>query len=377
MTLLCFCHLRWNFVYQRPQHLLKRFARYDRVFFIEEPVFDAETSSLEKRETPENVVILVPHLVANASHSETLHEQQTLLKDFFEDEELEDYIAWYYTPMALHLADLLPEPALTIYDCMDELSAFKFAPDQMRNNERMLLSKADVVFTGGHSLFEAKKHLHSSIYPFPSSIDKNHFGRARHHEADPADQVSILHPRIGFFGVIDERFDIELVSAIAGSKPDWHLVIIGPVVKIDPNTLPKSENIHYLGGKPYQELPDYLGGWDVAMIPFAANESTRFISPTKTPEYLAGGVPVVSTPIEDVLRPYGEMGLTAIGASPEEFIAGIKASLSLKGDPGWQRRVADFLATISWDHTWNEMNEIIQKKLIEKSSHHKTKMIHV
>ena len=224
------------------------------------------------------------------------------------------------------------------------------------------MRNADVVFTGGQSLYEAKRDKHPFINPFPSSIDRDHFAQARGAIADPEDQKSIPHPRLGFFGVIDERFDIELLDQIATARPHWQLVMIGPVTKIDPASLPQRPNIHYLGPKTYNELPQYLAGWDVALLPFAINEATRFISPTKTPEYLAAGKPVVSTPITDVVRPYGELELVRIASTPREFIAAIEESLAPDAtSEDWFNRVDRFLSQMSWNETWARMSDLIER----------------
>ena len=215
-------------------------------------------------------------------------------------------IAWYYTPMMLPFSRHI-DADVTVFDAMDELSKFKFAPVKLLELEQELIDRADVVFTGGSSLYEAKKDRHANVHCFPSSVDRAHFCKARAHQFDPADQEDLPKPRLGFYGVIDERFDIELLAKVAEMRPDWSFVMVGPVVKIATEDLPKRPNIHYLGGKTYAQLPAYLSGWDVALMPFAMNESTQFISPTKTPEYLAGGKPVVSTPIRDVVRHYGQL----------------------------------------------------------------------
>ncbi|MCA1640485.1 MAG: glycosyltransferase, partial [Acidobacteria bacterium] len=203
----------------------------------------------------------------------------------------------------------------------------------------------------------AKKDKHPNIHAFPSSIDRAHFAQARAAVAEPEDQAAIPHPRMGFFGVLDERFDAALLEGVADARPDWHFVIIGPVVKIGEDDLPRRANIHYLGGKSYQELPAYLAGWDVAALLFARNEHTRFISPTKTPEYLAAGKPVVSTSIRDVVRPYGEMGLVHIADDVAEFIKAASAAGmdDHAEDEQWLKRVDEFLATNSWDETWQRM----------------------
>jgi UDP-galactopyranose mutase len=257
-------------------------------------------------------------------------------------------------------------PAVTVFDCMDELAAFAGAPREMKEREAEMLRRADVVFTGGQSLYEAKKDRHSDVHCFPSSVDVTHFAQARSAQ-DPGDQAGIPHPRLGYCGVIDERMDLALIEGIAKARPDWQIVMVGPVVKIDPNTLPKLPNIHYLGGKKYNELPHYLGGWDVAMLPFAHNDSTRFISPTKTPEYLAGGKPVVSTSITDVVRPYGEMKLVRIADTVEEFVAAAEAAMSIDVKNGtWRSTVDAMLSQMSWDLTWQKMSWLIDDKMSEK-----------
>jgi UDP-galactopyranose mutase len=287
-TLICFSHLRWDFVFQRPQHLMSRFAKSMPVVIWEEPV-PAEAGagpSLDVRpakNTP-GVTVVTPRLPEGLE----VGAQRTILKGL-----LDQYaatlkgrvISWYYTPMMLPFSRHLDTVA-TVYDCMDELSAFRFAPAELLDLERELLEAADVVFTGGYSLYEAKKKRHGNVHPFPSSVDRAHFGKARSGIEDPADQAGIAHPRFGFYGVIDERLDLELLEQVADARPDWQLVMVGPVVKISEDDLPRRPNLHYLGGKTYDELPAYVGNWDVAMMPFAINEATRFISPTKTPEYL-------------------------------------------------------------------------------------------
>jgi glycosyltransferase involved in cell wall biosynthesis len=365
MDIICYSHLRWNFVYQRPQHLLRRFARQFRVFFVEEPIYDAENPFLDNNLSREGVWIVVPHLKPGTDETEACRIQETLLHEFFDYFRVLRYIFWYYTPMALPISQSF-SPLLTIYDCMDELSAFKNAPMRLKEQESALMEKADLVFTGGFSLYEAKKDLHPCIYPFPSSIDKKHFSKSRSIVIEPADQYLIPNPRIGFFGVIDERMDLDLLQTISAEKPDWQFILIGPVVKIDPSTLPMAPNIHYLGGKSYEELPTYLAGWDVAMMPFAINDSTRFISPTKTPEYLAGGKPVVSTPIRDVVSPYGEKGLVYIANTASEFIKGIEQELTMENKQGWLKAVDTFLETNSWDNTVERMLYHINTKIEAK-----------
>jgi UDP-galactopyranose mutase len=364
--LICLSHLRWNFVYQRPQHLLTRFAQGRRVFFIEEPILGNEpTARLEVRQDKSGVWVAVPHLPEKTSPEAAIAAQQQLLDNLMAEYEIQSYLCWYYTPLALAFTQHL-QPLVTIYDCMDELSAFAGASPALKQYEAQLFQRADLIFTGGQSLYEAKRNQHPNVYAFPSSVDVAHFAQARTLGEEPADQASIPHPRLGFFGVIDERMDIELLEKIASARPDWHLVIIGPVVKIDPAVLPRRDNIHYLGSKDYQVLPSYLAGWDLAMLPFAHNDSTRFISPTKTPEYLAAGKPVVSTSIRDVVRPYGEEGMVRIADTVDAFVAAATSALQEDTpDSGWLQRVDTFLERISWDRTWASMLKLMEESLTD------------
>ena len=359
--LVCLSHLRWSFVFQRPQHLLSRCARDRRVFFVEEPIFSDGPNRLDLTLTEEGVHVVVAHLDQQTPRSEVDAIQAEMLQNLLSEQNVDRFVLWYYTPMALPIGDAL-KPLAIVYDCMDQLAAFKGAPPALLERERELLQRADVVFTGGHSLFEEKRASHSNIFPFPSSVDVPHFAQALAPQSAPEDQAHVPHPRLGFFGVIDERMDLELLAGVAAARPDWQLVILGPVVKIDEAELPRHANIHYLGSKKYGELPRYIAGWDVAILPFARNESTRFISPTKTPEYLAAGKPVVSTAIADVVRPYQALGLVRIADTVTEFVAACEAALTEPSAP--VRAKADaYLAQLSWEKTWREMESHIQATL--------------
>ena len=360
--LLVLSHLRWHFVTQRPQHLLARAAQSRPVYFWEEPwMHDASDPAsqvpeggviefLAADESP-NVTVIRPHF----NHGEDVSAgQRTLLERFLAENNIERFDRWYYTPMALDFSKHL-HAETTIYDCMDELSAFLGASPELIEQEQKLFSIADVIFTGGQSIYEVKRTQHANVHAFPSSIDVPHFEQARRSLVEPADQANILHPRAGFFGVLDERFDSLLVAEVARLRPDIQFVFLGPVVKIDPAQLPHATNLHYLGKKTYKELPAYLSGWDVAMMPFAMNESTRFISPTKTPEYLAAGKRVVSTPVKDVVTDYGVTGLVEIAGTASEFAAALDRALSAGHDADWSKRVESKLALSSWDRTWAAM----------------------
>ncbi|HEX8435664.1 glycosyltransferase family 1 protein [Archangium sp.] len=362
--LVCLSHLRWNFVFQRPQHLLSRFARERRVFFFEEPIYGKGQPRLQVTRSPEGVWVAVPHLPEGMSAEQVVATQQALLDELLVRHAVSRYVCWYYTPMAIPFTRHLT-PSAVVYDCMDELSAFRGAPPALLGHEVELLERANVVFTGGQSLYEAKKDRHANVHAFPSSVDVAHFTTARGPLQEPADQAPIPHPRLGFFGVVDERMDLALLEAVADARPDWQLVILGPVVKIDPASLPRRPNLHFLGGKPYTELPAYLASWDVALMPFARNESTRFISPTKTPEYLAAGKPVVSTSIRDVVRPYGELGLVHIADTPEDFVRACEAALA-ENRAAWLPRVDAHLSTMSWDMTWSQMKALLDAATVRR-----------
>jgi len=368
---VCVSHLRWKFVVQRPQHLLRRFAADRRVLFIEEPEFSDATDHM-RIEAVDGIILITPQLQHGEQAQSHEDRVRALVTETLREHQVEDYVLWYYTPMALGFTQQLT-PRLIVWDCMDELSAFAFAPKELREREAELLRRAHVVFTGGVSLYEAKRDRHHNVHPFPSSIDQVHFAKARTAIQEPADQAAIPHPRIGFCGVVDERFDIELLRESAHLKPDWHWVIIGPVVKIDPASLPQAANIHYLGMKKYAELPEYMAGWDAAMLPFARNESTKFISPTKTPEYLAAGLPVVSTSIKDVIRPYGDLKLVKIADEPADFVAAIAAAIAEK-DEQWLTKVDQHLALGSWDKTLMQMKTLIHEALVAKESITRTRV---
>lgn len=356
--LICFSHLRWDFVYQRPQHLMSRFAKERRVFFIEEPVSTDGPSAFVASVREDSLHLITPHfneMDVNFFGKNALMRKH--LDILFRKYDIATFVSWYYTPMAMEFTKEL-NPKSIVYDCMDELSLFKFAPPELVKNESKLFEIADVVFTGGKSLYEVKKDLNKNVWAFPSSIDVEHFKRARTITVEPDDQSAIPHPRLGYFGVIDERIDLKLLEEMADKRPEWHIVMIGPTAKLEDTDLPRRENIHYLGMKQYAELPEYIAGWDVALMPFMMCDATRFISPTKTPEYLAAGKAVISTPVPDVVRPYREESLVAIAETSDEFIA--YAEIAFKDDRTQKlQRVDRFLSQNSWDKTWRRMSILV------------------
>lgn len=347
--IVCFSHLRWNFVFQRPHHLLSRAAREHRVYFVERPIYDGVPPWLELTTIAQGVTVVVPHLREGVSSELAESWQRRLLQRMFAAEHLTDAVHWYYDPSALAITPGLPASAV-VYDCMDDVAAA---------DEEQLFRQADVVFTAGMSMYEAKRERHRNVHVFPSSVDVAHFARARGRCVDPADQAPIGHPRIGYAGVIDHRVDLALLQAIAEQRPAYELVLIGPVVGMELSALPRGPNVHWLGARRYEELPSYLSGWDVAILPYARNDATRLYTPTRTPEYLAAGRPVVSTPLLDVVAAWGDRDLVRIADTPDAFVTALDAALT--EDPEPRRSRADaLLARSSWDRTWSEMWSVVE-----------------
>lgn len=358
-TIIVFSHLRWDFVYQRPQHLLSRLAENYKIVFIEEPVFHEHDSFLEISAPGPNITVLKPHTPVDAPgfHDEQLPHLIKLMRQLVVLGE--EHMVWFYTPMALPLLQEL-QPALVIYDCMDELASFQNPPKQMLQRENALLKVADLVFTGGPSLYRAKRGRHANVHCFPSSVDLEHFEQALDRSnAHPAHE-QIPGPRLGYYGVIDERIDTELLGQLADAHPQWQIVLVGPVVKIDPASLPQRRNIHYLGQQPYKALPHFLAGWNVCLLPFAINESTRFISPTKTLEYMAAELPIVSTPVNDVVDLYGSV--VSIAESPQAFIKACENALLTTPEEHKQKviKMRELVSATSWSVTVEKMHELMQ-----------------
>lgn len=344
--------------------------RTGRVYYFEEPLYEGSITEIRRTVCPRTgVIVITPVLPCSQSRSPlcSVAAQANLLREVLEHDDISEFVAWYYTPMAIEFTGWL-RPRLTVYDCMDELSAFLGAPPAMGRNETILFQQADLVFTGGASLYESKRSKHDSVHLFPSSVDVCHFASARQICCDPDDQKEIGFPRLGYAGVIDERVDLDLLSQVAQKRPDWQIVMLGPVVKIDPSSLPRHANIHYLGMKPYEELPQYFSGWNTAIIPFAQNESTRFISPTKTLEYLAAGIRVVSTAIRDVVNPYGESGLVEIARSSDEFVSAVNDLIEGDDDAIWRAEADICLSTLSWERTWLNMQNLMIERMAPTSA---------
>lgn len=355
-----FSHLRWDFVFQRPQHLMTRLAQHYAITFIEEPLFSAGEPGLKATHPAPNITVIQPHTPVEAGgfHDGQIAWLQPMLAELERQDDAP--IVWFYTPMALPLLKVFPA-SVVVYDCMDELAAFDKAPRQLLQRESALLARADIVFTGGPSLYEARAGRHRNVHCFASSVDAVHFEQALDRANRHPLMDDIPHPRLGYYGVIDERMDLALIAAVADARPEWQIIMVGPVVKIDPDSLPRRDNIHYFGMQPYQALPQFLAGWDVCLMPFALNQSTRFISPTKVLEYMAAQLPVVSTAITDVEKPYGHV--VAIARDPAGFIAACDTALALTPQQleAQQAIMKAIVAQTSWDRTAQHMYEEIEK----------------
>jgi UDP-galactopyranose mutase len=363
-ALLCFSHLRWDFVWQRPQHVMSRLARDREVYFVEEPLFRADAgappdgATLELREA-DGVVVAQPVCRDPGPGGEPALDEMfvRLTEELVRSRRLREVTAWFYTPMLLPAISRL-SPDLVVYDAMDELSLFKGAPPELLPRERRLLEEADVVFTGGVSLGRAKARLHDNVHAFPSGVEVEHYRQALLPETRvPEDLADLARPRVGYFGVVDERLDLGLLDGIAAARPDLQIVLIGPVVKIDAADLPRRPNLHYLGQKEYRDLPAYVKGFDVCMMPFALNDATRFISPTKTLEYMAAHKPIVSTPVADVVGQYGDA--VRIVGDVNAFSTAIDTALAETPDEREARvaRERRLLARSTWDAIVARMGE--------------------
>jgi UDP-galactopyranose mutase len=384
-TILCLAHLGWDFVWQRPQHILSRMARHYPLIYVNEPRLVTSTD-------PDYPADHRPYLKQVAQEGK-LTAWQPIFPDW---PEVTSYwrefylrlvqgllpkpyvnghgpirpplILWFYTPMPYYFLDHV-QADLVVYDIMDELANFKNAPANMREREAQLLERAQVVFTGGRSMYEARQGRHSNMHLFPSGVEVEHFAKARQPEtAVPSTIAHLPRPVLGYYGVIDERIDLELLREAAIARPDWSFVMIGPVAKIEIVDLPRQPNIHYLGQQPYSQLPNFLKGMDVCLMPFALNEATRYISPTKTLEYMAAHKPIVSTPIADVVRNWGHVVRTARNA--EAFVAAIEAALAETAVTRAVRiaQEEDLLADYAWDNIAAQMRGHMETAMRQKQN---------
>ncbi|MDQ2889744.1 MAG: glycosyltransferase [Gemmatimonadota bacterium] len=371
--LIVHSHLRWDFVWQRPQQLLTRFAEHGPVLFLEEPIFldDVSKCSLSVTIPYPNIYRAVPSLPGwlRGEYDLAIAEVRTLaMNELSRDGTLgmrfADPVQWFYTPM--------PAPAMlgafhevaVVYDCMDELSKFRFAHPDLGRRERLLLSSADVVFTGGRKLWKSKSRMHSNVHFFGCGVDAEHFGKARDRELEiPADLAAVTRadaPLAGYYGVIDERLDYELIATLAASDAGLDVVMIGPTAKVDPASLPKAPNLHWLGTRPYEQLPDYVRAFDVCIMPFALNEATEYINPTKTLEYMAAGRPVVSTAVPDVVSNF--VPVVRVARDAQDFVTGVKYD-ARHADGSRIRDGIAMAEAASWDAIVGAMTTLIRRSI--------------
>lgn len=374
--LVVFSHLRWGFMYQRPQHLMARMARRGwRVFFVEEPQHTAGAARLECHSPEPGVTVVVPHspVAPGGFHGEQVAVLAPLLSRYLDERQALGGVAWLDTPMALHIMKTA-QPRTVVYDCMDDLSTFQDASQELLLREAALMKQADLVFTSGPSLYEAKRHLHPQLLCLPSAVDGEHFSPSRLRPGSPhaqrarALQGRLPHPRLGFCGVIDERLDLDLLAHLARARPQWQIVMVGPVLRIDPGTLPKAPNLHWLGLQAYSTLPYLMAGWHVCLMPFVINASTRFINPTKTLEYLASETPVVSTPVHDVVQLHGDV--VSVASTPQAFVEACQALMD-EAPAGHLRRAHAALQTVR-TRSWEIAVNVVHRWLLRVSAPRQT-----
>jgi glycosyltransferase involved in cell wall biosynthesis len=372
--IVAFSHLRWNFVWQRPQQFLSRFAEEHKVLFIEEPDFclaDGEAPITDLLEVAPNITTATIRFPASSRGEAGIGDQMVsfarqAIKSVNSGGEFDLPLLWYYSPMeAKWSLGEFPARAV-VYDCMDELSLFAGAPQELVDEERKLMAAADVVFTGGYELWLSKSRQHTNVHFFGCGVEYDHFAKAQAEETEiPADLSSLPRPIIGWFGVIDERVDYDLLRAVAAMRPDWSFALVGPVVKVDPNSLPQAPNLHWLGQRDYKDLPRCCKAFDVCMMCFALNDATKYINPTKALEYLATGRPVVSTAVADVVRQYQDT--VAIARTPREFVDAVEEALESGGGEQVQRGIEKASAS-SWEATVASMREIIAEAIADRET---------
>jgi glycosyltransferase involved in cell wall biosynthesis len=347
--MIVFCHLRWQFVYQRPQHIISRMSQTMKILFIEETIHN------EENENSGNLIIVDEMLHVLQPNVRNIEAIAALIPAYVKNKSIA--IGWFYSASFSPLLESIHFENV-VYDCMDELSLFKGAPEHLINQEKYLMAHADIIFTGGKSLYESKKELHPNVHCFPSSVDESHFAQALNGISIPSDIVHVPSPIVGYYGVIDERIDLYLIDQAAEKMPHVSFVMIGPLAKIEDSDLPKRDNIYYLGMKSYDELPHYLKAFDIAMMPFALNDATKYISPTKTLEYMAAGKPIISTKIMDVVRDYSSC--VSLVDSPDDLCNAITMLLDTKNQSSMNQEYFKILQKTSWDATVAAMKSIIK-----------------
>jgi glycosyltransferase involved in cell wall biosynthesis len=374
-SLIVHCHLCWDWVWQRPQQFLSRLSARHRILFVEtvgpDPQLAAPYARFREAEGFPNITLLrIQFPTGQWSDGRFVdRERRRLVQEALKSEllagQFQNPVQWFYDPMAVAAFGGRMDEAATVYDCMDELSKFKGAPPVIVERERKLLALADVVFTGGRKMFEAKSRFNANCHFYGCGVDVNHFGKARDESTRvPDDLAHLKKPVLGYFGVVDERMDYELVAKLADANPDWSVAIIGPAIKVDPGQFPQRPNLHWLGGRDYQALPACCKGFDVCLMPFAMNEHTEFINPTKSLEYMATARPIVSSAVPDVISNFGSV--VKIARSHDEFIAHCRQAAASPDREAIERGLK-MASENSWESIVNRLDQHIRDVLVRNN----------
>jgi glycosyltransferase involved in cell wall biosynthesis len=369
------CHLCWDWVWQRPQQFISRISRRHPVLFVEtlgpDPTLVAPYVRLHYHADHPNVtrVRLQFPMWRWGDEAYVDNTRRELVKDTLRGPlagQFKNPVQWFYDPMTVRaFAGQMGEIG-TVYDCMDEYSKFSEAHPEVSKRELELLARADVVFAGGRKLWESKRRHNDNCHFYGCGVDSAHFGRALDARTTVPHDLKRVKKKaaLGFFGVVDERMDYELVTKLADADPQWSIVMVGPVLKVKEQGLPERPNLHWLGSRDYSQLPSYCKGFDVCLMPFALNQATEYINPTKALEYMAAGRPVVSTKVPDVVSNFGN--IAKIGSSHEEFISLCRQAIN-EPDQGAIERGLERAADSTWDRIVEQMEDHIDKALAKKS----------
>ncbi|RYD58215.1 MAG: glycosyltransferase family 1 protein [Sphingobacteriales bacterium] len=354
-NIICFSPIRWNQKDQRPQQIMRRLSQYSMVHFIEEPVYDATEAYLSHTVVAEHIHVFTPHLPGGISEEKCQTLQRALLDQFMRDCNFADYTFWYATPVAFAYSKHYC-PSVIVYDCLEDIWSLKLPAEKLHDLEQQLLDRADLVFTSSHTQYWNKKDRNNNVHLLPATIDRAHFDCARGKVSEAEEQEHIPYPRLGYMGIVDDRLDTQLLADIADTRPDWHIVLVGPTAKMNAAQLPQRANIHYLGNKPYADLPSYLTGWTAAIMPIQEKSHMTSGLSFKTAECLAAGLPVIATPVKAIAAQYEKENLVMKANSAAEFVAATEAILfDGAADRSWMERVNNFLDMSSRDAVTNEI----------------------
>ena len=380
--IIALCHLSWDWVWQRPQQFLSRLAKTHPVLFVETYCADTPTTTVTLRspDAHPNVTICQMHLPASRWNDGKFidRERRRALRRTLSNElegRFDDAILWFNDPMAVTAFAGHLDEALIVYDCMDELSQFKGAPPALIEREYELLEVADVVFCGGRKMRDKRLPFNSNSHFYGTGVDIRHFGAALSPNLAVDPEIAALKgPVLGYFGVVDERIDYELLGALADANPHWHVVMVGPTTKVDPATFPKRANLHFIGGRPYAQLPAITKGFSVCLMPFARNEATEYINPTKALEYMATGRPVVSTALDEVKSNFS--GVARIARTQSEFIAMCQSEVESPSDTRIARGIK-LAGENTWDAIVGKMERHVADALIAKTENIPTEVTNI